>query len=81
MVGPLISSAMSTFNPTEKNSESGSGDFVKQTVPGADLPVTIVEVQADPDFERKTLRKIDLYVLPILAVLFSVAIVDRINIA
>ena len=85
MLDPLISSAMSTFNPAEKNSESGSGDFVRQIVLDADHSVTIeksdVEVQVDPDFERKTLRKVDLYVLPILAVLFSVSIVDRINIA
>ena len=76
---------MSTFNPAEKNSESGSDDFVKQTAFDARHPVTIeksgVEVQTDPAFERKTLRKVDLYVLPILAILYSFSLIDRVNIA
>ena len=76
---------MSTFNPVEKNSESGSDDFVKQTAFDAGHPTMIekngVEVQTDPAFERKALRKVNLYVLPILAVLYLFSLIDRFNIA
>jgi len=76
---------MSTFNPTEKSSEKSSDDFTKPIQFGADHTTTTeksdVEAQADPAFARKTLRKVDLYVLPILAVLYSFSLIDRVNIS
>ena len=76
---------MSTRNPTERSSKDCSDGLVKQTVPGADYTVTIeksdIEAQTDPAFARKTIGKIGIYVLPILAVLHSFSLIDRVNIA
>jgi hypothetical protein len=80
-----LSSAMSTFEPTKRGSDRGSDDSVKQPQLEADHALTLeksnVEAQADPAFARKTLRKIDVYVLPILAVLYSFSLIDRVNIS
>lgn len=75
---------MSTFNPTKKSSEKSSDDFTRPIQFGADHTTTEkrdVEAQADPAFARKTLRKVDLYVLPILVVLYSFSLIDRVNIS
>ena len=77
-----ISSAMSTLNPT-KSSERDSDDFIEQPEPDHALTMekSDIEVPAHPAFARKTLRKVDLYVLPILAVLYSFSLIDRVNIS
>ena len=66
---------MSTFNPTKKSSEKGSDDHAATT------ELSDVDAQADPAFARKTLRKVDLYILPILVVLYSFSLIDRVNIS
>jgi hypothetical protein len=70
---------MSTLDLTERRSEKGSDDVVKQTALVAGH--TDVEAHTDPAFARTTLRKIDLYVLPILGVLYSFSLIDRVNIS
>jgi hypothetical protein len=76
---------MSILNPTMRVSERGFEDFPQQPEAEADHTLTVersdVEAPADTSFSRKTLRKVDLHVLPILAVLYSFAIIDRINIS
>jgi hypothetical protein len=76
---------MSILNPTKRSFERGSDDFIKQPEAEADHRLTMdksdVEAPADTAFSRKTLRKVDLHVLPILAVLYSFAVIDRINLA
>lgn len=76
---------MSILNPTKRSSERGSDDFIKQPEAEGDHTLTIersdIEAPADTAFARKTLRKVDLYVLPILAVLYSFSLIDRINIS
>lgn len=80
-----VSSAMSTLNPTKRSSERDSDDFIEQPEPEPDHTLTMeksdIEVPAHPAFARKTLRKVDLYVLPILAVLYSFSLIDRVNIS
>ena len=77
---------MSTLNPTKKSSEEGSDDLTNHMGFGAGHAVTteksdVEASQADPAFARKTLRKVDLYVLPILAILYSFSLIDRTNIS
>jgi len=72
---------MSALNPTNRSSEGGSEDFVKQPGHAVTMEKSDVEAQADLAFAKKTLRKIDLYVLPILAVLYSFSLIDRVNIS
>ena len=78
-----ISSTMSTLNPTKRSSERDSDDFIEQPEPDHALTMekSDIEVPAHPAFARKTLRKVDLYVLPILAVLYSFSLIDRVNIS
>ncbi len=76
---------MSTLNATKGGSERDSDDFIEQPEPGPVRTLTTeksdIEEPADPAFARKTLRKVDLYVLPILAVLYSFSLIDRVNIS
>jgi len=78
---------MSTPNPIAKSAEEGSDDSLKNAELDTDHANIMeksnvdVEAQADPTFARTTLRKIDLYVLPILAVLYSFSLIDRVNIS
>ena len=39
------------------------------------------EINEDPAFARKTLRRIDFKLLPILAILYSISLIDRVNIS
>ena len=76
---------MSTPNPNKSSSEKGSDDLTNHMGLSADHAVTAeksdIEAQVDPAFAKKTLRKIDLYVLPILAILYSFSLIDLINIS
>ena len=75
---------MSTLNAT-KSSERDSDDFIERPEPEPNHTLTTeksdIELPADPAFARKTLRKVDLYVLPVLAVLYSFSLIDRVNIS
>jgi hypothetical protein len=76
---------MPILNPIKRSFENGSDDFIQQPSAEASHTLTMgksdVEAPADMAFSRKTLRKVDLHVLPILAVLYSFAVIDRINIS
>ena len=76
---------MSTLNATKRSSERDSDDFIEQPEPEPNHTLTKeksdIQVPVDPAFARKTLRKVDLYVLPILAVLYSFSLIDRVNIS
>ena len=76
---------MTTLNPTKRSSEKDSDEFVEQPGPEPDHALTMeqsdIEVPTHPAFARKTLRKVDLYVLPILAALYSFSLIDRVNIS
>jgi hypothetical protein len=76
---------MSILNPTKRGSERGPEDIIKQPEAEADHTLTMeksdVEAPADMAFSRKTICKVDLNVLPILAVLHSFAVIDRVNIS
>jgi hypothetical protein len=75
---------MSAFHPTEKSfeHENGADDPAGLYADGSlTMERSDVETQTDPAFAKKTIRKIDLYVLPILAVLYSFSLIDRVNIS
>jgi len=76
---------MSTLNPIKRSSEKGSDDFMEQPEAEAGQTLTMeksdLEAPADTAFARRTLRKVDLSVLPILAVLYSFSLIDRVNIS
>jgi hypothetical protein len=72
---------MSILDPTKKGSERGSDDAEAEVGHTLTMEKSDVEPPADTDFSRKTLRKVDLHILPILAVLYSISLIDRINIS
>ncbi|KAL4263771.1 MFS transporter superfamily protein [Pleurotus pulmonarius] len=59
-------------------SEKGSDSVVDGDVKREHLDS---ELNADPAFERRTIRRVDLYLLPMLVILYSISLTDRINIS
>ncbi|KAJ8522150.1 hypothetical protein ONZ45_g1203 [Pleurotus djamor] len=55
-------------------SEKASADFVE------DGEAQRIQVNDDQSFARRTLRKVDVHLLPILAIVYSVSLIDRANI-
>ncbi|KAL4260386.1 MFS transporter superfamily protein [Pleurotus pulmonarius] len=55
-------------------SEKASADFVENDR-------SQVKSEVDPAFHKRTMRKIDLHLLPILAILYSISLIDRVNIS
>jgi hypothetical protein len=74
---------MSIINLTKRSFERGADDFIKQPEAEANhtLEKSDAEAPVDTTFSMRTLRKVDLHVLPILAVLYSFAAIDRINLS
>ncbi|KAJ8518758.1 hypothetical protein ONZ45_g4207 [Pleurotus djamor] len=62
-------------------SEKASADFVETKSNDHPQPQRDLEGNADPSYAKRTLRKIDLHLLPILAILYSISLIDRVNIS
>ncbi|KAF4593785.1 hypothetical protein EYR40_008579 [Pleurotus pulmonarius] len=59
-------------------SEKGSDDVIEHYEKGQHVDP---EVNEDPAFAKRTLRRIDSNLLPILAILYSISLIDRVNIS
>ncbi|CED84101.1 Permease of the major facilitator superfamily [Phaffia rhodozyma] len=58
-----------------------NGSFEKNQIEHQEFVERGESPSPDPDFLRKTIRKIDLRLLPILGALYSIALIDRTNIS
>ncbi|KAF7430961.1 hypothetical protein PC9H_006676 [Pleurotus ostreatus] len=59
-------------------SEKGSDDVIEHYEKGQHVDP---EVNEDPAFAKRTLRRVDSNLLPILAILYSISLIDRVNIS
>ncbi len=59
-------------------SEKGSDNVVEHYDKGEHVDP---ETHVDPAFAKRTIRRVDVNLLPILAILYSISLIDRVNIS